>query len=141
MTGYQCEYCGQPLDIGHNCNGVPFVATPPQKSIRAIGIRKDILRQKGFHETSNNAGDAYYDHPMYGRVCIYPAGAFRIVFTKTDLPLDEYLNSLDDSSYTVVEDVLTYTARCGNCEATGNPFPLEGGQFPHKSNCTQRQPR
>ncbi|MGB2836139.1 MAG: hypothetical protein WBC30_10965 [Candidatus Sulfotelmatobacter sp.] len=135
LPDYQCEHCGQPLGLEHNCNGVPFVPASPQKSIPATGSRKDILRQKGFHETSDVLGDVYYDHPIHGRVCIYPGGVFRTVFTKTTLSLDKYLKSLDDSSYAVIEDAATYTARCRICDATGNPFPLEGSRFPHEPSC------
>jgi hypothetical protein len=100
MPHYQCEHCGQPLEVGHNCNGAPFVSAPPQNSIPAIGARKEILHRKGFHQTSY-PGDVYYDHPMYGRVCIYPGGAIKVLFAKTELPVDKYLESLDDSSYAV----------------------------------------
>ncbi len=137
MADYQCEHCGQPLEVGHNCNGVPFMAASPQNSIQAIGSRKEVLRQKGFYE-AHNLGGVYYDHPMYGRVCIYPGGAIKILFAKTNLPLDKYLESLHDSSYTVIEDANSYTARCGVCGAVGNPFPVElGPPFPHKANCSQ----
>jgi hypothetical protein len=94
MPDYQCEHCGQPLEIGHNCIGVPFVYAPPQKSILATGNRKEILRQKGFYEISDNLDGVYYDHPRYGRICIYPGGVIKVLFTKTELPVDEYLESL-----------------------------------------------
>jgi hypothetical protein len=136
MPDCQCQHCGQPLEIGHNCNGLPFESAPHQNSIPAIGARKEILHRKGFHQTSCS-GDVYYDHPMYGRVCIYPGGAFRTVFVKTELPLDEYLESLNDSSYTVIEDQASYTARCNVCEQIGNPFPIDISPFPHKANCSQ----
>jgi len=135
---FRCEHCGQPLEVGHNCNGVPFVSAPPQNSIPAIGNRKEILRQKGFYEVSGK-GDVYYDHPMYGRVCIYPGGAIKILFVETELPVDKYLESLKDSGYTVTEDAATstYTARCNVCRRVGNPFPVELSPFPHEASCPQ----
>jgi hypothetical protein len=136
-ASFQCEHCGQPLAVGHNCNGVPFVPAPSRNSIPATGNRKEILRQKGFYEVSDK-GDVYYDHPVCGRVCIYPGGAVKILFVETGLPVDKYLESLNDSSYTVIEDADTYTARCGVCGEEGNPFPVElGPPFPHKANCPQ----
>ena len=116
----------------------PFMAASPQIGIQVIGSRKEVLRQKGFYE-AHNLGGVDHDHPMYGRVCIYPGGAIKQTLPRRrTCHWYKYLESLHDSSYTVIEDANSYTARCGVCGAVGNPFPVElGPPFPHKANCSQ----
>src|SRR6266481_5356298 len=126
MTDYQCQKCGQPLEIGHNCDGRPFESGPARNSVPAVGIREDMLRKKGFHQDASDCG-VYYRHPMHGVIAIYPGGSFGTSYVKTSLPLDAYLESLPDSSYT---DILADGAsgpplesRCDVCDSTGPLFP------------------
>jgi hypothetical protein len=141
MPDDQCQHCGQTLKIGHNCDGKPFVFTSPSNSIQATGARKETLERKGFHETSNVDG-VYYYHPTYGLVFIYPGGVFRTGCVKTALPLDAYLESLPDSSYTEIQEIqefgqLPHKTRCDACGGVGPLFPDEHDPFLHKPNCPQ----
>lgn len=139
MTDYQCQHCGQPLEVGHNCDGKPFAFASPSNSIQATGTRKDTLERKGFRETSNVDG-VFYRHPMYGVVVIQPGGAFRTAYAETTLALDAYLESLPDSSYTDIQGFgfeEPSEARCDPCGGTGPLFPDERTPFLHKAGCPQ----
>jgi hypothetical protein len=134
---YQCQHCGNPAEVGHNCNGVPFVSVAPQNSIAVTGPQRELLAEKGFCETSNQNGIFYY-HPDYGVVSIYAGGTFRTGYRRTPLPLNAYLESLNDSSFTEVDsfDGLPYQTRCDACKEIGPLFPSTG-PFPHKQYCPQ----
>jgi hypothetical protein len=138
MPTYQCQHCGQPLEVGHNCDGKPFAVISTSNSISAIGVRQERLQNKGFHEDSYIDG-AFYRHPMYGKIFIYPGGAF-CTSRKTDLPLDAYIESLPDSSYTDLREFgfeIPHGARCDACGETGPLFPDEHDQFRHAVTCQQ----
>lgn len=134
---YQCQYCGRPLEVGHNCNGVPFVSAAPQNSVATIGLQRELLTKKGFRETSNQDGIFYY-HPDYGIVRVYPGGPFVTGYRKTTLSLNAYLESLNDSSFTEIDsfDEAPYQTRCDACGEIGPLFPSLG-PFPHKGSCPQ----
>jgi len=136
MTDYQCQKCGQPLEIGHNCDGRPFKSGPVLTSVPAVGTRKELLHKNGFHEESNIDG-VYYRHPMHGIVAIYPGGTFRTAYAKTDLAINAYLESLPDSSYTDTETD-TYETRCDTCGGVGPMLPDEHFPFRHKAGCPHR---
>jgi hypothetical protein len=127
------------LEVGHNCDGKPFAAISQSNSIQATGARKETLERKGFHEESNIDG-VYYRHPMYGIVAIYPGGSFRTAFVSTALALDDYLESLPDSSYTDIYEFgcgEAHEARCDACNGTGPLFPDKRVPFHHAATCQQ----
>jgi hypothetical protein len=136
MTVFQCQHCGQPAEEGHNCDGTPFQSGPVQLSIAAIGSHRELLHKKGFHEESNIDG-VFYRHPMHGIVAIYEGGTFRTAFSKTDLGVDAYLESLADSSYTDIGSQ-PYETGCDVCGGIGPLFPDEHAPFGHKENCPHR---
>jgi hypothetical protein len=139
MPDYQCQHCGKLAEIGHNCAGVPFNLGPALNSIPATSFRQEALKRKGFHEDSNIDG-AFYRHPMYGMIFIYPGGAFCTCYRKTDLSLDAYIESLPDSSYTDLQEfgfAQPHETRCDACGETGPLFPDERNPFRHKTTCPQ----
>jgi len=117
---------------------MPFQLGPRLNSIPASDLRKELLEKKGFHETSNVDGP-FYRHPMWGIVAIYPGGTFATAYAKTDLPLDAYLNSLPDSSYTDIGPD-PYEARCDTCGGIGPIFPDDYFVFRHKAECPHKKP-
>jgi hypothetical protein len=140
VQNLQCQDCGKPAVVGHNCMGRSFTLSAMQSSIPVSGARKALLERKGFHEDSVPRGD-FYRHPIYGQILIYPGRTFLIEFgPKTDLALDTYLESLPDSSYTDLGPRPHYETSCDTCKATGPVIPNDHSRFAHKSDCPLRLP-
>ncbi len=68
-----------------------------------------------------------------------PGGTFRTAYVKTNLSLDDYLESLLDSRYADIPEggMPAYRTRCDACGEVGPLFPDEHDPFRHKTGCPQ----
>ncbi len=137
---FHCQACGSVIDGEHICEGTTIVVTDLEvDSIAATGTQRETLHRKGFHESFGPYGVHYYHHPMHGLLFLYP-GMFSGTVNAGGKPLEEFLNSLPDSSYTDIggEEEPPHLTRCDVYGEVGTLLPDENHPFPHKLECPQR---